>query len=154
MLPFTIFRASGKEREFVTFTRWISFSNFQRGQSLEKAEWSPLQLMHFAGLSQSASACSVEPHFGQVALRLHCALWCPNSWHLKHRKGFGMKVSTFTFKYPTNKESGLFGTSNVIIKVFVGTADPSFLIVIRRTPVTDWSARVTTYSADRPVHDC
>ncbi|GFU83042.1 hypothetical protein TNCV_65131 [Trichonephila clavipes] len=64
---------------------------------------------------------------------------CPNLWHLKQRRGFGIYGRTLQFKYPALMFDGNLGLLKVRIKFLVGKRDESFFTEILLTWVTPWS---------------
>ena len=72
---------------------------------------------------------------------------CPNLLHLKHRRGFGIYGTIGICKYPAFTELGRVGTSNVRIKVFVGTSSLFRRTFIRLTDVTPCEDRFSQISS-------
>ncbi|GFX80360.1 hypothetical protein TNCV_3931131 [Trichonephila clavipes] len=63
---------------------------------IEFDEWDCGQLMHFGFRVQSVEECPADAHLDQVSCPRQEVCECPNLWHLKQRKGFGISDSENT----------------------------------------------------------
>lgn len=80
-------------------------------------------------------------HLALVVLPRREFVPCPNRWHLKQRRGFGMYGPVENCMKHALTDSGSIEQSNVKIKYFIQISVSFGRMVILRTPVTPWSRR-------------